>query len=146
MTYLAIYIDNINFFRRKIKIMDHQKSTKILTQKLNYLVKMASKDQFDIIDLSLDFHGSPDLLDGYTIFIECDYLWPWVPTPLEFSSQLIEITKMITDYLNMYVITKDFKLVKNDKGIVSDSPIIASIEFELEERHVMTMSFGFDAA
>lgn len=124
--------------------MDFKKTTEILRQKMEYLVKINSRDTFNILDFHLEFFGQKSLLEEYEIFVSFDYLLLWDSSPRGFGIKLEQIISEMSDLLNQYRITEEYKLVKSD-GVHSYDPLINSINYIYEEKHIINMVFFFIA-
>jgi len=124
--------------------MDFKKTTEILKQKMEYLLKVNSRDEFDILDFDLEFFNQQSLLEEYEILVTFDYLLLWNPSPRGFGKNLEEIISKISNYASKYRITDDYKLTKSD-GIYTGEPFITSMNYVFEEKHIVSISLFFNA-
>ena len=61
--------------------MDFKKTTENLKKKMEYLLRINSREEFEILDFDLEFFDQQSLLEEYEILITFDYLLLWNPSP-----------------------------------------------------------------
>lgn len=124
--------------------MDFKKTTENLKKKMEYLLRINSREEFEILDFDLEFFDQQSLLEEYEILITFDYLLVWAESPRGFGNKLEEITSKISNYASKYRITDEYKLTKSD-GIYTGEPFITSMNYVFEEKHIVRVSLFFNA-
>jgi hypothetical protein len=124
--------------------MDFKKTTENLKKKMEYLLRINSREEFEILDFDLEFFNQQSLLEEYEILLTFDYLLLWDSLPRGFGKKLEEVTSKISNYASKYRITDEYKLIKSD-GIYTGEPFITSMNYVFEEKHIVSMSLFFIA-
>jgi hypothetical protein len=124
--------------------MDFKKTTENLKKKMEYLLRVDSREEFEILDFDLEFFNQQSLLEEYEILLTFDYLLLWDSLPRGFGKKLEEVTSKISNYASKYRITDEYKLIKSD-GIYTGEPFITSMNYVFEEKHIVSMSLFFIA-
>jgi hypothetical protein len=124
--------------------MDFKKTTENLKKKMEYLLRVNSREEFEILDFDLEFFNQQSLLEEYEILLTFDYLLLWDSSPRGFGKKLEEVTSKISNYASKYRITDEYKLIKSD-GIYTDEPFITSMNYVFEEKHIVSISLFFIA-
>lgn len=124
--------------------MDFKKTKENLKKKMEYLLRINSREEFEILDFDLEFFNQQSLLEEYEIFVSFDYLLLWDAHPRGFGIKLQEIISKMSNILSQYRISEEYKLVKSD-GIYTGEPFISSINYIFEEKHIVNMSLFFIA-
>jgi hypothetical protein len=124
--------------------MDFKKTTENLKKKMEYLLRVNSREEFEILDFDLEFFNQQSLLEEYEISLTFDYLLLWGSYPRGFGKKLEEVTSKISNYASKYRITDEYKLIKSD-GIYTGEPFITSMNYVFEEKHIVSISLFFIA-
>jgi hypothetical protein len=124
--------------------MDFKKTTENLKKKMEYLLRVNSREEFEILDFDLEFFNQQSLLEEYEILLTFDYLLLWDSLPRGFGKKLEEVTSKISNYASKYRITDEYKLIKSD-GIYTGEPFITSMNYVFEEKHIVSISLFFIA-
>jgi hypothetical protein len=124
--------------------MDFKKTTENLKKKMEYLLRINSREEFEILDFDLEFFNQQSLLEEYEILLTFDYLLLWDSLPRGFGKKLEEVTSKISNYASKYRITDEYKLIKSD-GIYTGEPFITSMNYVFEEKHIVSISLFFIA-
>ena len=124
--------------------MDFKKTTENLKKKMEYLLRVDSREEFEILDFDFVFFNQQSLLEEYEILLTFDYLLLWDSLPRGFGKKLEEVTSKISNYASKYRITDEYKLIKSD-GIYTGEPFITSMNYVFEEKHIVKVSLFFDA-
>ena len=124
--------------------MDFKKTTENLKKKMEYLLRVDSRDEFEILDFDFVFFNQQSLLEEYEILLTFDYLLLWDSLPRGFGKKLEEVTSKISNYASKYRITDEYKLIKSD-GIYTGEPFITSMNYVFEEKHIVSISLFFIA-
>ena len=124
--------------------MDFKKTTENLKKKMEYLLRVDSREEFEILDFDFVFFNQQSLLEEYEILLTFDYLLLWDSLPRGFGKKLEEVTSKISNYASKYRITDEYKLIKSD-GIYTGEPFITSMNYVFEEKHIVSMSLFFIA-
>jgi|688.fasta_scaffold05236_8 hypothetical protein len=124
--------------------MDFKKTTENLKKKMEYLLRVDSREEFEILDFDLEFFNQQSLLEEYEILLTFDYLLLWDSLPRGFGKKLEEVTSKISNYASKYRITDEYKLIKSD-GIYTGEPFITSMNYVFEEKHIVSISLFFIA-
>jgi hypothetical protein len=124
--------------------MDFKKTTENLKKKMEYLLRINSREEFEILDFDFVFFNQQSLLEEYEILLTFDYLLLWDSLPRGFGKKLEEVTSKISNYASKYRITDEYKLIKSD-GIYTGEPFITSMNYVFEEKHIVSISLFFIA-
>jgi hypothetical protein len=124
--------------------MDFKKTTENLKKKMEYLLRVDSREEFEILDFDFVFFNQQSLLEEYEILLTFDYLLLWDSLPRGFGKKLEEVTSKISNYASKYRITDEYKLIKSD-GIYTGEPFITSMNYVFEEKHIVSISLFFIA-
>lgn len=115
----------------------------VLTEKLKYLVTMASKSMFDIFEFHIDFmyenYETKDRISEYNIDIKFDYLGHIEEHPRYMGRDINKVMDQMNNYISEYVITPDGKLSQNYDAYVDG--VIWEFNFKFEEEHIFNTSF-----
>jgi hypothetical protein len=111
---------------------------------MEYLLRVDSREEFEILDFDLEFFNQQSLLEEYEILLTFDYLLLWDSLPRGFGKKLEEVTSKISNYASKYRITDEYKLIKSD-GIYTGEPFITSMNYVFEEKHIVSISLFFIA-
>ena len=123
----------------------------VLKEKLKYLIRIAAKGrQFDIIDMYFEFiytNESHDKMESYDIDVKFDYEGPLEFDMYSFAHDIQRMSEKLRDVLGEYVINRDGKLVSGIKSnCFSGEPMIYSIEYKVDEKHLFNLGYRFNYA
>lgn len=116
----------------------------VLTEKLKYLIMMASRPKFEILDFSLDFdynnYNKKDYLSEYTVDIKFDYHGRIDETPRDMGMDIATMMDLMNGHVGEYIITPEGKISQDFDAYV-DEGVIWGIEFEFDQKHEFNTSF-----
>lgn len=110
--------------------------TKILSEKLKYLIEQDSNRQFEIFDLDVDFY---DGNSGYQLFIKFDYFGVINSQMPDFATDISKMIEKIEKIVSKVTITPEKKLSLSQ--IVEVESFIDQIDYKIEDKHIFTISF-----
>ena len=118
--------------------------TKILSEKLKYILITESKNDFDIMEVSLEIDETSN--DGellsYTVEVKFDYLGAIDPIVYYFVKDIERMSDKMRDMIGTYVLNPKGKFVVGDDNNASISDgYIWSSKFNADETHEFVMSF-----
>jgi hypothetical protein len=115
----------------------------VLTEKLKYLIMMASRPKFEILQFGLDFeydnHEKRKIL-MYTVDVKFDYTGRIDGTPSEIGSDIERMMSIMSSHIGTYFITPEGK-ISQDYDAYVDEGVIWVIEFEFDMKHNFDTSF-----
>lgn len=109
---------------------------KILSEKLKYLMEQESNQEFEILDLDVNFY---DQTREYQLFIKFDYdgvLYPQIPKFFGDVSKMIEKFEKI---VSKVTITPEKKLSLTQRVEIVET-FIDNIEYQVEDTHIFSLS------
>jgi len=110
--------------------------TKILSEKLKYLMEMESNREFEIFDLDLDFFNG---FSGYQLIMKFDYFGAIDSQIPHFYGDMTEMMEKIQKIVSKVTITPEKKLSFSQE--VSIESLIDQIDFRVEDKHIFTINF-----
>ena len=118
---------------------------KVLSEKLNYLVIMETKPDFNILTFYVEYDYIADpikRIDTYDINIKFDYTNSLDPDIYSFAHDIQRMSEKLKKILNQYIITQEGKIVAGNltKGF-TDEGSVWEIEYEADNKHIFDMSF-----
>ena len=108
-------------------------STKILSEKLKYLIGLESRE-FKIFDLDVDFYDN-----GYQLFIKFDYFGVIDSQMSGFARDISKMIEKIEKIVSKVTITPERKLSLSQE--VEVESFIDKIDYKFEDTHIFTISF-----
>jgi hypothetical protein len=110
-------------------------STKILSEKLKYLIGLESRE-FEIFDLDVDFYNGNS---GYQLFIKFDYFGLIDSAMPGFGTDVSKMIQKIENIVSKVTVTPERKISLSQEVIVES--FIDEIEYKIEDKHIFTVSF-----
>jgi hypothetical protein len=110
-------------------------STKILSEKLKYLIGLESRE-FEIFDLDVDFY---DGNSGYQLFIKFDYFGVIDSQMPGFANDISKMIQKFEKIVSKVTITPERRLSLSQK--VEVESFIDQINYKIEDTHIFTISF-----
>lgn len=110
-------------------------STKILSEKLKYLIQLETQD-FDILSLDVDYYNG---ISGYSLYIMFDYLGAIDSEVPHFFGDVAEMMGEIQKTVSHVTITPEKKISFSQKVFVQSG--IDKIEYVSDTKHIFTVSF-----
>ncbi len=110
-------------------------NTKILSEKLKYLIGLETKD-FEILSLDVDYYNG---ISGYSLYIMFDYLGAIDSEVPHFFGDVAEMMEEIQKAVSHVTITPDKKVSFSQKVFVQSG--IDKIEYVSDTKHIFTVSF-----
>ncbi len=111
----------------------------VLTEKLKYLIMMASRPKFEILQFGVDFeydnHEKTKIL-MYTVDVKFDYTGRIDETPSEIGSDIERMMSIMSSHIGTYFITPEGKITQDYDAYV-DEGVIWAIEFEFDMKQVI---------
>jgi len=108
-------------------------STKILSEKLKYLIGLESRE-FEIFDLDVDVYDN-----GYQLFIKFDYFGVIDSQMSGFAKGISKMIEIIEKIVSKVTITPERKLSLSQEVYVDS--FIDQIDYKVEDTHIFTISF-----
>jgi len=121
----------------------------VLIEKLKYLITVNAKPKmFDIMNvyIELDYVDQEHTkLLSYDLDVKFDYQGALEFDLYSFAHDIQRMSEKIRDIVNEYVITEDGKLVSSiNSNCYTTEPIIFSIDYKVDEKHVFDLGFKFN--
>lgn len=118
---------------------------KVLSEKLNYLVIMETKPEFNILEFYIEFDYYDDpikRINSYDINIKFDYNYSLDPDIYSFAHDISRMSEKLKNVLNQYIITQEGKIVAGNltKGFTDDGSVWV-INYEADNKHIFDFSF-----
>jgi hypothetical protein len=110
--------------------------TKILSEKLKYLIEQESNQQFEIFDLDVDFY---DGNSGYQLFIKFDYFGVIDSQMPGFATDISKMIEKIEKIVSKVTVTPERRLSLSQE--VEVESFIDQIDYKIEDKHIFTISF-----
>lgn len=108
----------------------------ILLEKLKYLIEQESNQQFEILDLDIDFYMGNS---GYQLFIKFDYFGVIDSQMPRFGTDVSKMIQKIENIVSKVTVTPERKISFSQE--VSVESFIDEIEYKIEDKHIFTISF-----
>lgn len=126
----------------KINIFINMINTKVLSEKIKYLIITEAGKEFDIISASLDIEEySNNLIESYIVFIEFDYQGPIDSEVYYFARDIRIMSNKMRDIVGKYVLTSNGKIVSGGENVTIGDGFIWGSKFTADESHEFQMSF-----
>lgn len=113
--------------------------TKILSEKLKYLMEQETNQEFEILYLDVDFYEGNS---GYQLFIKFDYFGVINSQMPGFAKDISIMIEKIEKIVSKVTITRERRLSLSQKVHVES--FINQIEYEVEATHIFNITFLVD--
>jgi len=147
LTYEFFYTRNIINRNTKINVFIDMINEQVLTEKLNYLIKMNAAKWFDIQDIYVEFEytdESREKLSRYDLDITLDYHGAIDLELSEFVRDVVKMSNELQKYLLEFVVNQEGKIVSgNNSNVYALDPLIFSADYRVDEKHKFVLGYKF---
>ncbi len=137
----------INDRNTKINVFIDMINEQVLTEKLNYLIKMNAAKWFDIQDIYVEFEytdESREKLSRYDLDITLDYHGAIDLELSEFVRDVVKMSNELQKYLLEFVVNQEGKIVSgNNSNVYALDPLIFSADYRVDEKHKFVLGYKF---